>query len=50
LRVAVESYEKSHIANVLRDTAGDRTRAAELLGLSRSSLYRKMEKLNIRDE
>jgi transcriptional regulator with PAS, ATPase and Fis domain len=50
LRVAVESYEKSHIANVLRDTAGDRTRAAELLGLSRSSLYRKMEKLNIRDD
>ncbi len=50
LRIALESYEKSHIENVLREANGDRTRAAQLLGLSRSSLYRKLEKLGIREE
>jgi DNA-binding NtrC family response regulator len=50
LRIAVQSYEKSHIENVLKETAGDKTRAAELLGLSRSSLYRKMESLGIHDD
>jgi len=47
---ALEAYEKSHIENVLDETGGDRTRAAKLLGLSRSSLYRKMEKLGIRSD
>ncbi len=47
LKAAVRAYEKSHIENVLQETVGDRTRAAELLGLSRSSLYRKMEQLGI---
>jgi len=50
LRTAVQSYEKSHIENVLKETAGDKTRAAELLGLSRSSLYRKMESLGIHND
>ena len=49
LRIAVQSYEKSHIENVLKETAGDKTRAAELLGVSRSSLYRKMESLGIQN-
>jgi transcriptional regulator with PAS, ATPase and Fis domain len=47
LKAAVKAYEKSHIENALRETGGDRTRAAELLGLSRSSLYRKLEQLGI---
>ena len=47
LRTAVQSYEKSHIENVLKETSGDKTRAAALLGVSRSSLYRKMESLGI---
>lgn len=47
LKAAVRAYEKSHIENVLQETAGDRTRAAALLGVSRSSLYRKMEQLGI---
>jgi len=47
LKEAVQAYEKSHIEAVLQETRGDRTRAAELLGLSRSSLYRKMEQLRI---
>jgi two-component system response regulator PilR (NtrC family) len=50
LKAAVRAYEKSHIENVLRETGGDRTRAAELLGLSRSSLYRKMEQLGVPQE
>jgi DNA-binding NtrC family response regulator len=47
LRTAVQSYERSHIENVLKETAGDKTRAAQRLGLSRSSLYRKLESLGI---
>ena len=47
LREAQKAYEKVHIENVLREAEGDRTRTAQLLGLSRSSLYRKMEKLGI---
>ena len=47
LREAQKAYERVHIENVLRETEGDRTRTAQLLGLSRSSLYRKMEKLGI---
>jgi transcriptional regulator with PAS, ATPase and Fis domain len=47
LRDALKAYEKSHIENVLKETEGDRTRTAQLLGMSRSSLYRKMEKLGI---
>lgn len=47
LKDAVQAYEKSYIENMLKDTKCDRTRVAKLLGLSRSSLYRKMEQLGI---
>ena len=50
LKEALKAYEKSHIEHVLREAHGDRTQAAELLGLSRSSLYRKMESLGVRVE
>ena len=46
---AVELYEKAHIERTLGKTAGDKMRAAELLGLSLSTLYRKLEKLGIED-
>jgi DNA-binding NtrC family response regulator len=46
---AVELYEKAHIERTLGKTAGDKIRAAELLGLSLSTLYRKLEKLGIED-
>jgi two-component system response regulator PilR (NtrC family) len=49
LTKSVELYEKSHIERTLGKTAGDKIRAAELLGLSLSTLYRKIEKLGIED-
>jgi DNA-binding NtrC family response regulator len=50
LKDALKAYEKSHIEHVLQAVAHDRTQAAELLGLSRSSLYRKMESLGVDGE
>jgi len=46
---AVELYEKTHIERTLGKAAGDKIHAAELLGLSLSTLYRKLEKLGIND-
>jgi DNA-binding NtrC family response regulator len=47
LKEAVQAYEKSHIETVLKKTNGDKKSAAELLGLSLSSLYRKLDELDI---
>jgi transcriptional regulator with PAS, ATPase and Fis domain len=47
LREALRAYERIHIENVLRRSANDKRAAAELLGLSLSSLYRKMNELEI---
>jgi len=45
---AMRQCEKSHIERILEKTDGDKKRAAELLGFSLSTLYRKMEKLGLR--
>jgi two-component system response regulator PilR (NtrC family) len=47
LGAALDLYEKTHIERTLNKAAGDKGRAAELLGLSLSTLYRKLEKLGI---
>jgi len=47
LKEAVHAYEKIHIENVLRRIGHDKRKAAELLGLGLSSLYRKIEELSI---
>ena len=47
LSAAIDLYEKSHIERTLNKAAGDKMRAAELMGLSLSTLYRKLEKLGI---
>jgi len=47
LKDAVRAYEKGHIENVLRRTENDKRKAADLLGLSLSSLYRKIEELGV---
>ena len=47
LRDALRAYERIHIVSVLRRLADDKRLAAEALGLSLSSLYRKMNELGI---
>ena len=48
LEESLKEFEKNHIERTLEKTAGDKKRAAELLGFSLSTLYRKMEKLGLR--
>jgi len=47
LRDALRSYEKAHIEAILAKTGQDKRAAADRLGLSLSSLYRKIEELQI---
>ena len=47
LKDAVLAYEKGHIERVLKRMDGDKKGAAEALGVSLSSLYRKLEDLEI---
>jgi transcriptional regulator with PAS, ATPase and Fis domain len=47
LREALRAYERVHIETVLKRTQGDKRIAAERLGLSLSSLYRKIDELAI---
>ena len=43
----LETVEKSHIQKVLRYTNGNKTKAAELLGIGVTTLYRKLEEYKI---
>jgi DNA-binding NtrC family response regulator len=47
LREAMHAYERIHIESVLRRTSNDKRKAADVLGLSLSSLYRKLNELGI---
>ena len=47
LRDALRAYEKIHIETLLRRVSNDKRQAAEALGLSLSSLYRKMNELGL---
>lgn len=47
LKQSVKEFEKISILSALEETTYDKRRAATLLGLSKSSLYRKMEELGI---
>lgn len=44
---AVKRFSRSHIVKVLDSTGGDKKKAAKELGLGLSSLYRKLEELEI---
>ncbi len=44
LREAVQQLEKSLIFKALRQTGGNRTQAASLMGISRRALFRKISK------
>ena len=48
LRSAVRNYERAHIQRVLSDCGNDKREAARRLGLGLSSLYRKLEELELR--
>jgi len=50
LKDAVQAYERSHIENVLKKMESDKKSAAEALGMSLSSLYRKLDELQIQPE
>ena len=45
--LSLEEVESQHIANVLKKTGGNKVKASAILRLSRRSLYRKIDKLNI---
>ncbi len=47
LQAVVDDAEKSAIEAVLREVDGNRERAAEILGLSATTLWRKMKRLNV---
>lgn len=42
-----EVNEKEYISHVLREAGGNRSKAAKEIGISRSALYRKIEKYNL---
>lgn len=45
--LSLASVEKSHIQKVLQHTRGNKTKAAEFLGIGLTTLYRKMEEYHI---
>ena len=45
--LSLEEVEKLHITNILKKAGGNKVKASAILGLSRRSLYRKIDKLNI---
>jgi DNA-binding NtrC family response regulator len=47
LKEALRAYERIHIETVLRRSGHDKRKAADMLGLSLSSLYRKLNELGI---
>jgi two-component system, NtrC family, response regulator len=47
LKDALRNFEKQHIIRVLEQAGQDRREAAKLLDISLSSLYRKIEELDI---
>ncbi len=48
LQEAVDRFERAHIAMVLRLSDGNREKAAEELGVSPATLYRRLEKLGLK--
>ena len=48
LKDAVAFFEKDHITKILQKTALNKEETATILGISLSSLYRKMDELNIK--
>jgi DNA-binding NtrC family response regulator len=47
LKTAMRVYERNHLLNALERAGGDKRQAADALGISLSSLYRKIDELEI---
>jgi DNA-binding protein Fis len=45
--MTLEELEQDYIVHILKMTDGVRVRAAEILGIDRASLWRKMKKYNL---
>jgi transcriptional regulator with PAS, ATPase and Fis domain len=45
--VTLEDMEREHIAFVLKQTAGHKSRAAKILGIDRKTLYQKVQKYHL---
>ncbi|MCX6151488.1 MAG: sigma-54 dependent transcriptional regulator [Ignavibacteriales bacterium] len=45
--LSIEQVEKQHIINILEMTKGSKTKAAELLGIGLTTLYRKLQVYNL---
>jgi len=43
----IEAVTKNHILNVLEETKGNITKAANILGIRRMTLYNKLKKYNL---
>jgi transcriptional regulator of acetoin/glycerol metabolism len=43
----LKDIEKEHIINVLEETAGNQSKASEILGINRKTLYKKIHKYKI---
>ena len=43
----LKDIEKEHIVNVLEETGGNQSRASEILGINRKTLYKKIHKYKI---
>jgi transcriptional regulator of acetoin/glycerol metabolism len=46
--ISLAAVEKEHIERVLRETAGNVTQSARLLGIDRATLYNKIKRYGIR--
>jgi DNA-binding NtrC family response regulator len=44
-KYSLDQLEKEYIQKVLIEAGGNKTRAAEILGLDRKTLYRKLEEI-----
>jgi DNA-binding NtrC family response regulator len=48
--ISLDEVEKRHILNVLKATCGNRVKAAEILGINASTVYRKIQKYGLTAE
>jgi two-component system response regulator HydG len=44
---SLQEVEKEYIASILKETKGNRTQAAKILGIDRKTLYQKLKKIHV---